>query len=134
VREEDEHRLPRMERRRSRSAGEVLWERRGYEFVYPAAGGGRGIGTGGDAEEVEEEEERSVRLQGVPPGVGTETAMGRQRSRSAGESSHPYPRPHSQPHHQEDGHPAFEFVYHGVGMQAGVGGAAAGEPSTGLES
>jgi hypothetical protein len=70
-RDEDERRRPRMGQQRSRSAGEVFRERPGCEFVYPAAGGGRSVRVGGDAEREEEEDERSVRLQGVPPGVGT---------------------------------------------------------------
>jgi hypothetical protein len=49
-REEDERRSPRMGRQRSRSAGEVSWERPGFEHIYPPAGGGRGLHAGEDAE------------------------------------------------------------------------------------
>jgi hypothetical protein len=61
-REEVERRRPTMGRQRSRSAGEILRERLGWEFVYPAAGGGQGVRAGGDAEREVEEDERSVRL------------------------------------------------------------------------
>ncbi|KAF8221990.1 hypothetical protein L208DRAFT_627056 [Tricholoma matsutake] len=116
---------------RSRSAGEILRERPGYESIYPAAGGGRGMHVGDVGEE---EDERSVRLQGVPQGMGAGTGtamgMGRQRSRSAGESMR-YPRPDPQPQQrlQQDDRPGFEIVYHGVGVQEGT---AAGERSMGL--
>jgi hypothetical protein len=79
---------------------------------------------------------RTSAVQGVPPGVGTGTVtrmgMGRQHSRSAGESVRPYPRPHLQPHQQQDTRLGFESVYPGVWMRAGVGGAAGEEHSMGL--
>jgi hypothetical protein len=44
VKEEGERRRPRMGKRQSRSSGDVLRERPGFKYIYPAPGG-RGIRT-----------------------------------------------------------------------------------------
>jgi hypothetical protein len=152
--EEDERRVgvrPAMGRQRSRSAGENVNVREraqrlrygaGFESVYPGIeGGGVQMRAGMESEE----EERSVRLQGMPPGVGAGMGMGmgRQRSRSVGESLRPYtrlhPQPHPHPHPQRQpyGRSGLEPVHADPsaregGVRAGTGEAAGEERSVGL--
>lgn len=71
-------------------------------------------------ERMREKDDQSVRLQDVPPGMGTVTGMGmgmgRQRTQSAGESVCLNLCPHLQPHQWQDLRSGFKSVYPGVGM------------------
>lgn len=71
------------------------------------------VGSGDD------KQQQSLRLQGMPAGIGSR--LGRKRSRSMGVSTHPHSDQHQPSYQHHQGGASFEPIYSGVYVEYGVG-------------